>query len=283
VSDLHPEELLDAERSGTLSADELARLDAHCATCVACAAERVMVRDFAAARAERVPPERAERWVSGALAVLHEAPSRAAPRGIAIGIAVAALVVAAGAAAAYTAVSLGAFESSDPAPGDASEPIVPPEPVVAIAPDGGMPDAGAADAGARDAGEDERASTSPPASAAELFALGNREKRGRNTGAALRAFAEIERRYPSSNEAQVARVSAGTLLIGRDPRAALRLFDAYLSRGGPLALEAQAGRARALRALGRTAEERAQWERIVREHPSSIHAQRGRDRLEALR
>jgi hypothetical protein len=122
------------------------------------------------------------------------------------------------------------------------------------------------------------------ASAAEIFARGNRARRARNTAAALRAYAELERRYPSSTEAQVARVSSGNLLSSGNPRAALRAFDAYLAHGGGnLALEAQAGRARALGALGRRSDERAQWERIVREHPSSIHAARGRARLEELR
>ena len=53
--DVHPEELLDREQLGQLSADEQRRLDAHATQCAACALVRSATVDFAS---ERAPADR---------------------------------------------------------------------------------------------------------------------------------------------------------------------------------------------------------------------------------
>ena len=48
VVDLHPEDLLDKDARGDLTADERVRLETHLGRCAACRAERVLRLDFAA-------------------------------------------------------------------------------------------------------------------------------------------------------------------------------------------------------------------------------------------
>jgi hypothetical protein len=68
-----------------------------------------------------------------------------------------------------------------------------------------------------------------------------------------------------------------------DASGALRSFDAYLARGGELTQEAKYGRIRALRALGRSAEERKAIEEFVAAYPRSVQASTLQSRLEELR
>ena len=75
VVDLHPEELLDKDARGELSADELARLETHLARCAACRAERVLRLDFADELEADDRPSALLGLVQGALA----APRPAAP------------------------------------------------------------------------------------------------------------------------------------------------------------------------------------------------------------
>ena len=72
--------------------------------------------------------------------------------------------------------------------------------------------------------------------------------------------------------------------LGR-PATALRHFEAYLKLrpNGTLAAEALYGEARALRALGRRAQERRTLEAFLARYPTSPLADRVRQRLEALR
>jgi TolA-binding protein len=52
IVDLHPEELLDKDARAELTDSERTRLDAHCAQCAACRAERQLRLDFAEERSE---------------------------------------------------------------------------------------------------------------------------------------------------------------------------------------------------------------------------------------
>lgn len=98
-------------------------------------------------------------------------------------------------------------------------------------------------------------------------------------------YGVLHRRYPASPEAAVAHVALGRLLLDRlrDPAAALREFDAYLS--GPsrdLREEALVGRALALGALHRDEGERQAWQALLAEYPETLSASRASARLEVL-
>src|SRR5437660_5834 len=81
------------------------------------------------------------------------------------------------------------------------------------------------------------------------------------------------RRSPTSSEAHAARIAYGDLFLARgDAQAALDAYDVYLRRGGGLAEEASFGRVRALRALGRGAEERAATDAFLARWPASAAA-----------
>jgi tetratricopeptide (TPR) repeat protein len=89
---------------------------------------------------------------------------------------------------------------------------------------------------------------------------------------------------PGSAAGGTALVSLGELSLAplNDPRAALAAFDAYLSIGGALSQEAAFGRIRALRALGRTADERTAIERFVARYPKVPQSRILRERLQTL-
>jgi TolA-binding protein len=74
VVDLHPEELLDRDARGELTADEETRLEAHLARCAACRFERQLRGDFAAELASDVTPSSVER-----IALAGSSPPKAPP------------------------------------------------------------------------------------------------------------------------------------------------------------------------------------------------------------
>ena len=122
--------------------------------------------------------------------------------------------------------------------------------------------------------------------AAELFAAANAARRARDLRGAIDRYLRLEQRFPDSEEALVARVSAGDLLSRVGEReAALQAFDRYLARrpDGALAPEALFGRARLLEALARRADEIDTWRRLLRAFPGSIYEAAARRRLDELR
>jgi len=119
-----------------------------------------------------------------------------------------------------------------------------------------------------------------PAGPSELFARANEARRSGGREAALELYEELIARYPSSVEAEDARVLVGNLRLSlRSPSAALGEFERYPA--GALTPEALWGRARALRSL-QSPEERQVLERIVREFPDSPYANGARQRLPQL-
>jgi len=118
-------------------------------------------------------------------------------------------------------------------------------------------------------------------SAELLFSRGNGDRRAGRMAEAASHYEQLLRGFPDSSEAQMARVSLGNLLLdqGRAARA-LALFDAHLARGSGLAEEALYGKARALRALGKLAQEREVWQTLAAKYPDSIFARSARERLE---
>ncbi|MBW2276625.1 MAG: PEGA domain-containing protein, partial [Deltaproteobacteria bacterium] len=105
------------------------------------------------------------------------------------------------------------------------------------------------------------------------------------TGAA-RAYKQLVQEYPASGQARTARVSLGVIQLQhlRQPRNALRNFDAYLSSAprGALAPEAIFGRASAFRAQGRTDLEAAALIDLVARFPGSLRVPAARQRLQQL-
>jgi hypothetical protein len=120
-------------------------------------------------------------------------------------------------------------------------------------------------------------------SAASLLARARNELASGNTRAALGVYERLRSTYPTSPEARTVLVTIGKLELDlKQPARALKSFDAYLGAPGPLAPEALAGKIRALRALGRTADERRAIETYLSRHPDGFESPLLRQRLEVL-
>ena len=113
------------------------------------------------------------------------------------------------------------------------------------------------------------------ASAEELLTQAGKLRTAGRFVEAGAAYQKLVRQHPSSAAGRAALMSLAELQLSRlgQPASALRSFDAYLAKGGPLAQEARYGRIRALRRLGRTAEARAATEAFVRDFPGSPQAE----------
>jgi ferric-dicitrate binding protein FerR (iron transport regulator) len=103
-----------------------------------------------------------------------------------------------------------------------------------------------------------------------------------------RQAAEVYRRlqalHPESVEAHTSFMLLGEMELDQlsDPSAALRSFEEYLSSGGSLCQEAELGRIRSLRALGRRADELEASESFLARYPSSVHASSLRARVRTI-
>jgi TolA-binding protein len=120
--------------------------------------------------------------------------------------------------------------------------------------------------------------------AAELFRDANAARRAGDLGRARRLYAALIEQHASSDEAGLARVSLGKLLLASgDARAAEREFRRYLGAGGgQLEEEALVGQAQSLGRLQRSDEERHAWQRLLAAHPSSVYAAQAQQRIAAL-
>jgi TolA-binding protein len=120
--------------------------------------------------------------------------------------------------------------------------------------------------------------------AGELFSEANAARRGGDLARARRTYAQLIEKHPTSDEAGLARVSLGKLLLAAgEARGAEREFRRYLAAGGgQLSEEALVGQAESLGKLKRTREERAAWQRLLETHPSSVYAAQAKRRLAAL-
>jgi TolA-binding protein len=162
----------------------------------------------------------------------------------------------------------------------APQPAVVPPPEPEPAPDVEEADTPAPDAAAA------RPRPRPPASSPDTLLREAQDAfAAKDTAGARRKYQALIRQHPRSAEARAARVSLGRIeLAGGRARRALTLFDRYLdSAGGNLRREAELGRIEALGKLGRPDAERVAIERFLAKHPSTVHAQRLRTRLESLR
>lgn len=101
---------------------------------------------------------------------------------------------------------------------------------------------------------------------------------------AVELYRKIYELSPGSASGRAALVAQGELQLSSlgDPQGALKAFNTYLARGGALAQEASFGKARALRALGRQAEERQTIERFIATYPEAPQSRVLRRRLAEL-
>ncbi|MCA9634005.1 MAG: tetratricopeptide repeat protein [Myxococcales bacterium] len=303
--DIHPEDLLDREREGILTAEERAYLEAHLERCAACRIERLLARECALERA--LIDEVAERQQEPE-PCLERSPPRApqsarrarrlVPRA---GIVVGALLLAGGAAALG-----GGLPWQAPAqvpvtiPPDVTASSTPRIPVHRSRPNGirQLPSASSAPAGevpsasAAPAGEVPSAAVPPRVSprpskahptAASLFSDAAAARRDGDYERSLALYERLIERHPSSVEAATARAVRARLLLdlGR-ARAAERGFREAAATAGPLSEVALVGQAQALRRAGKLDAERAVWRDLLRRFPDSPQAAVARARLAEL-
>lgn len=118
--------------------------------------------------------------------------------------------------------------------------------------------------------------------AGELFSRATAASRRGEAASALAHFEALRQRFGDSREARTSWILSGRIRLARNEASeALRCFDRYLEGRGraPLAPEAMAGRARALQALGRSADASKQWQAIVDRFPQSSAAAEARTEL----
>lgn len=124
---------------------------------------------------------------------------------------------------------------------------------------------------------------SNPVTAEELFSSANRARRAGQNARAIAMFQQLQRRFPSSAEARLSRLSLGRVWLAQGrAQPALEQFESYLASGGPLTEEALLGKARALAALERFGEERAAWQTLLQRFPSSVYEAQAEQRLHQL-
>ncbi len=113
-----------------------------------------------------------------------------------------------------------------------------------------------------------------PRTAAELLSAAQELRGSGRFAAAGKAYERLLRLHPKSSEASASLLSLGELQLGPlgEPQSALRSFESYLRRGGPLAQEASFGQIRALRRLGRHQKARRLTRQFLRDYPKSAQA-----------
>lgn len=297
-------ELLSRVRRGLASAQEQTAFEAHLSNCESCSMTLELMGDF-----DDVGGPESTDWervaaLAGAAAAAHGRTAPAAfraPRGV-WRFAMAALVLtgvaAAGVAMRLTSGSPSQFDSAESADaGRVDSSVVSPASEKSV---GNAVGLNAEEAPkAADAPASEPADTAPssvprkPApgiaplatSAKDTYKAANDARREGRTGEAIQGYHKLQKQFPGSPEAHASRVSLGGLLLrAGSSRAALTQFDAYLaSSGGQLAAEALFGRAQALRALGRSADEAQNLDRLVKNYPQSAYATHAQRRLLELR
>lgn len=297
--DLHPDELFDRLRAGSATASERERLHSHLQSCSACRLEQALLADADEAAAAAEATEIAERASRRAFAELRRARALG-PRGArkpAAGrfrtLFAAALIAACFAAVGLAKTRLHWFAPSPPPAPTQSRVVGPAEvgPPSAPAPtstEAALPAVDEPASRAQEVGASKPSSATQrapePLSASELFARANQARHQGDAREAAALYRSLERAFPKSAEASVARVTFGRLLLDRlgEPRAALAEFEAYLAAGGPLREEALVGRALALGRLGRNQEERAAWSTLLTTFPQSTYAARAKQRIREL-
>jgi hypothetical protein len=302
---IHPEDLLDRARRGSLTAEEQRLLDKHLALCVACRFELSLAPAFYT-QIELGPQDDA--LLARAIARTVSVPwyrRRRVPRRV-WGAIAAVAIVSAGSAAAYSrhvrtvapkAVMNGSNEghvdevrSATPAaPRVEAPPVIETPPAI---------EAPAIDAPPRAARAPRHAlvpsaPNAPAPSAidsavtcAEGFRNANQARRDGAAATAITLYRELRTICAGSTEELSSRVLMGRIYLDRmgDPEHALGAFDSYLASGaaGPLREDALIGRALSLGKLSRRSEERNAWQALLASYPDSIYAEKAKARLNEL-
>lgn len=131
----------------------------------------------------------------------------------------------------------------------------------------------------------EEAPAATAATATDLLAEARAALREQRWNDAATAYRKLVSTYPNTPEARTAVVPLAKLQVDRlgQPAAALPSLEAYIQSGGSLAVEAGLARIRALRALGRTADEARAIDEFLAAHPNSLETENLRARLGTLR
>jgi Flp pilus assembly protein TadD len=125
-------------------------------------------------------------------------------------------------------------------------------------------------------------SKSEALNARSLFARANQQRLSGDTRGAVVLYQMLTERHPGTPEANLAELSLGNLLLqSGDASGALTHFRRAGSTGA-LGSEALWGEANALKALGRTSEERRTLERLLALHPDGAYVKAARKRLGPL-
>jgi tetratricopeptide (TPR) repeat protein len=115
-----------------------------------------------------------------------------------------------------------------------------------------------------------------------LFAAARKQAGLGHTRVARALYRELLARYPGPGTAAVQVVLGNLEMELGAPDRALAAFEGYLRVGGAIEPEALQGKVRALRALGRTAEESATIRTYLARYPSGFHAPTLKKRLQDL-
>jgi TolA-binding protein len=283
--DLHPEDLIDRARRGTLDPAQRATLDHHLADCSVCAAELALSPRFERELAPQArDPLLDQRAVEAAMLRMRAQPPerrRAVPTWFRWAAAAALLVFGVTGAAAVIRRKIASRPAIQPLPASVESPAAR-APVRALEPPPAEAPAPAEAPRARPASPP-HAAVRPAITAAALFEQAEKLRRERLADAAIAAYRRLQQAYPDTAEARLSFALAGQLLLkqGR-PGDALAQFDRHLKAGGEVGEEALAGRATALEELHRSADAMAAWKNLLARYPGSVYAERARARLERL-
>lgn len=283
-------EMLVRVRKGLASDQERTAFEAHIGSCESCQMSLEVMGDFdAVGEAETGDSELVGRIAARAANLHGSSPRRSSRVARRIWpLAVAAFVLT-GVAIAGGAIRLALKPDPQPqsSPTDTTSPPLHPNRASAPKPSAEVPETPSP--GAPQESETARSGkitdgATPQTTAAEVYRVANDARRAGRTHQAILGYGRLQRGFPSSPEAHAAHVSLGGLLLKNgSSSAALAQFDAYLgSGGGRLAAEALFGRAQALRALGRSAEEAQNLQRLVKTYPHSAYATHAQRRLHQL-
>lgn len=301
--DLHPEDLIERDEQGRLTASERVRLEAHVRHCVACRVERMARVDFQD-EAEPLPEGAEVMRVIARLLPPNAARKRArsvltSGFGRALLGAAVALVTGLGIAAVRspniwsrarrTASAMVAAPSSrGAAPATEGVGGVDPAPRMSGADLAVNPNRSEGDSlRPRDFGSTPAVSVSAPAadrpSASALFERAAAARHAGDHSRAADLYRSLIQAFPGSPEAHTALALLGRMLLDEgDDDSAVAQFDRYLQSKGVLEQDALVGRALALERLGRTADASRAWLAILRSYPNSAHADRARTHLATL-